>query len=203
MIVPAYQLADPELVNRWTQYVKQGGHLVLTCRTAQKDRFGRFPEAPFGAMLTELTGNELEFYDLLLPDDPGRVEMDGKSFAWNTWGEILRPGAGVDVWAAYQDEFYASKPAVTSRRLGKGTVTYVGVDTTDGGLEQEVLRKLYAHCGVGVLELPYGVTLDYRNGLGIVLNYRDRPYQFELPKGAKPLIGETEIPTAGVLVFRF
>lgn len=203
LIVPAYQLADPELVNRWTQYAKQGGHLVLTCRTAQKDRFGRFPEAPFGAMLTELTGNELEFYDLLLPDDPGRVEMDGKSFAWNTWGEILRPGAGVDVWAAYQDEFYAGKPAVTTRRLGKGTVTYVGVDTTDGGLEQEVLRKLYAHCGVGVLELPYGVTLDYRNGLGIVLNYRDRPYQFELPKGAKPLIGETEIPTAGVLVFRF
>lgn len=203
LIAPAYQLADKELVDRWTDYVKQGGHLVLTCRTAQKDRFGRLPEAPFGSMLTDLTGNEMEFYDLLLPDEPGTVEMEGNAYSWNTWGEILRPGDGVEVWATYQDEFYAGKPAVTTRRLGKGSVTYVGVDSTDGTLEREVLRKLYDRSGIGIMELPYGVTLEFRNGLGIVLNYLDRPYHFALPKGATAVIGEEDIPTAGVLVFRF
>lgn len=203
LIAPAYQLADKELVDRWTDYVKQGGHLVLTCRTAQKDRFGRLPEAPFGSMLTDLTGNEMEFYDLLLPDEPGTVEMEGNTYSWNTWGEILRPGDGVEVWATYQDEFYAGKPAVTTRRLGKGSVTYVGVDSTDGTLEREVLRKLYDRSGIGIMELPYGVTLEFRNGLGIVLNYLDRPYHFALPKGATAVIGEEDIPTAGVLVFRF
>lgn len=203
LIAPAYQLADKGLVDRWTDYVKQGGHLVLTCRTAQKDRFGRLPEAPFGSMLTDLTGNEMEFYDLLLPDEPGTVEMEGNAYSWNTWGEILRPGDGVEVWATYQDEFYAGKPAVTTRRLGKGSVTYVGVDSTDGTLEREVLRKLYDRSGIGIMELPYGVTLEFRNGLGIVLNYLDRPYHFALPKGATAVIGEEDIPTAGVLVFRF
>ena len=70
VIAPAYQLADKELVDKWISYVKNGGNLILTCRTAQKDRYGRLPEAPFGSMITPLTGNEMNFYDLLLPEDP-------------------------------------------------------------------------------------------------------------------------------------
>ena len=201
MVVPAYQLADKALVDRWIAYVKQGGNLVVTCRTAQKDRYGRLPEAPFGSMIDPLTGNEMEFYDLLLPEDKGVVEFDGKRYAWNTWGEILKPGKGVQVWATYDEEFYAGKPAITSRRLGRGTVTYVGVDSADGSLERAVLKKLYAELEIPVMDLPYGVTMEYRNGMGIVLNYSDKPYYFELPKGTKKLIGEEEIPTAGVLVF--
>ncbi len=203
VIVPAYQLADKELVERWTAYAKQGGNLVITCRTAQKDRFGRLPEAPFGSMIFDLTGNEMEFYDLLLPDEPGVVKMGDNHYRWNTWGEILRPAKGTQVWATFEEEFYAGKPAVTTRRLGRGTVTYVGVDSTDGALEKAVLKRLYDELNIPVLDLPYGVTMEYRNGMGIVLNYGDKPYRFELPEGAKVLLGDEEIPTAGVLVFSF
>ena len=203
MIVPAYQLADKELVARWKKYVEEGGNLVLTCRTAQKDRFGRLPEAPFGSMIDELTGNHMEFYDLLLPQDPGQVKMDGKVYTWNTWGEILQPGASNEVWATYTNEFYEGKPAVTFRKLGKGSVTYIGVDSSDGAFERQVLDKLYSRLQIEVMNLPYGVTMEYRNGLGIVLNYSDQPYQFALPQGAKVLIGTPNIATAGVLVFKF
>ena len=203
MIVPAYQLADKELVARWKKYVEEGGNLVLTCRTAQKDRFGRLPEASFGSMIDELTGNHMEFYDLLLPQDPGQVKMDGKVYTWNTWGEILQPGASNEVWATYTNEFYEGKPAVTFRKLGKGSVTYIGVDSSDGALERQVLDKLYSRLQIEVMNLPYGVTMEYRNGLGIVLNYSDQPYQFALPQGAKVLIGTPNIATAGVLVFKF
>ena len=202
VIVPAYQLADKNLVAKWKAYVEQGGNLVVTCRTAQKDRYGRLPEAPFGAMLTPLTGDEMEFYDLLLPEAPGILSMDGKEYTWNTWGEILKPASGAEVWTTYMQEFYEGKPAVTFRKVGKGTVTHVGVDSTDGCLEKDVLKKLYARLNIPVLDLPYGVTMEYRNGLGIVLNYADKPYHFELPAGSEILIGEQNIPTAGVLVFK-
>lgn len=203
MIVPAYQLADKDLVARWKKYVEEGGNLVLTCRTAQKDRFGRLPETPFGSMIDELTGNHIEFYDLLLSQDPGQVKMDGKVYTWNTWGEILQPGTSNEVWATYTNEFYEGKPAVTFRKLGKGSVTYIGVDSSDGALERQVLDKLYSRLQIEVMNLPYGVTMEYRNGLGIVLNYSDQPYQFALPQGAKVLIGTPNIATAGVLVFKF
>ena len=181
--------------------MKNGGNLVLTCRTAQKDRYGRLPEAPFGSMITPLTGNEMNFYDLLLPEDPGTVVMNGKQYTWNTWGEILIPASDSQVWATYANEFYEGGPAVTFRKLGKGTVTYVGVDSHNGALEKDILKKLYAQLSIPVMDLPYGVTVEYRNGLGIVLNYADRPYTFNLPEGSKVLIGTKEIPTAGVLVF--
>lgn len=203
VIVPAYQMADKALADRWEDYVRKGGNLVLTCRTAQKDRFGRLPQTAFGALLRPLTGDSIEFYDLLLPADPGCVNMDGKSYFWNTWGEILRPAPESEVWASYDREFYAGKPAVTFRRLGKGTVTYIGVDSKDGSLERDILKKLYARLGISVSDLPYGVTMDCRDGLGIVLNYGDKPYTFALPSGAKVIIGSTEIPTAGVLVYKY
>ena len=201
VIIPAYQLADPTLVEQWKNYVEDGGNLVLTCRTAQKDRYGRLPEAPFGSMLTPLTGNDMEFYDLLLPQDPGVVQMDGKEYTWNTWGEIIKPAEDAQVWCTYTREFYEGKPAATFRKMGKGTVTYIGVDSRDGQLEKDILKKLYAQLDIPVLDLPYGVTLEYRNGMGIVLNYANHPYTFSLPEKSKILIGSTEIPTAGVLVF--
>lgn len=203
VIVPAYQMADKALTDRWLDYVRKGGNLVVTCRTAQKDRFGRLPQTAFGAMLRPLTGDSIEFYDLLLPDDPGYINMDGQTYRWNTWGEILSPAPESEVWATYDREFYGGKPAVTFRRLGKGTVTYVGVDSNGGQLEHDILKKLYARLGINVLDLPYGVTMDCRDGLGIVLNYGDKPYTFALPSGAKTLIGSTEIPTAGVLVYKY
>ena len=202
MIVPAYQLADTALVDRWVEYVKKGGNLVLTCRTAQKDRLGRLFEAKFGSLISRLTGDEIEFYDLLLPVNPGKVVMNNKEYTWNTWGEILKPNNNSQVWATYVDEFYDGKPAVTFRKLGKGTVTYVGVDTTDGQMESEFLKKLYKYIGIQVMDLPYGITLEYRNGLGIVMNYSDKPYHFILPSDTKVLIGNAEIPVAGVLVFK-
>jgi Beta-galactosidase len=202
MIAPAYQLVDDALIARWTEYVKNGGNLILTCRTGHKDRFGRLFEAPFRSKIDNLSGNKVDFYDLLLPQDPGTVAMEGKSYPWNTWGEMLIPDKGTEVWANYTGEFYEGKPAVTIRHLGKGTVTYVGVDSKDGSLEKDVLTKLYATLNIPVMNLPYGVTMEYRNGLGIVLNYSDKPYEFQLPKGSKVLVGDTTIPTAGVLVFK-
>lgn len=202
VIVPAYQMADNALIERWKRYVDGGGNLIVTCRTAQKDRYGRLPEAPFGSMLSPLTGNTTDFYDLLLPDDPGEVLMDGKPYEWTTWGEILTPANDAEVWARYTKEYYEGAPAVTFRRAGKGSVTHIGVDSRHGRLEQAVLRKVYDRLNIPVMNLPHGVTLEYRNGMGIVLNYADRPYTFDLPQGSEALIGTPEIPTAGVLVFR-
>ena len=70
-------------------------------------------------------------------------------------------------------------------------------------LERKVLDKLYARLQIDVMDLPYGVTLEYRNGLGIVLNYSDKPYRFPLPEESKVLVGTPDIPTAGVLVFKY
>ena len=42
VIVPAYEMADAALVKKWNDYAANGGHLIITCRTATKNRNGTF-----------------------------------------------------------------------------------------------------------------------------------------------------------------
>jgi beta-galactosidase len=114
----------------------------------------------------------------------------------------LSPRKGTETWAIYQGDFYTGKPAVISRKLGKGTVTYVGVDSKSGKLEQDVLVKLYASLNIPVQNYPEGVTVEYRDGFGIAVNYSDKVFEMPLPQNAEILVGKRTIETAGVLVWK-
>jgi beta-galactosidase len=202
LIVPAYQMIDDKLVERWKEYAAAGGNIVFTCRTGHKDRNGRLFEGKFGYKMFDLIGGEMEFFDLLQPSCEDDVLMGDKEYEWFTWGEIFKPFKGTDVWATYKGDFYTGKPAILHHAYGKGTVTYVGVDSKSGELEKEVLKKLYSLCKVPVMDLPEGIIVEYRNGFGIAMSYSDVDYNFPLSPGAKILIGKNPLTTTDVLVWK-
>ena len=202
VIAPAYQQIDKVLINKLTNYVQSGGNLVLSCRTGHKDREGHLWEAKFAAPIYDLIGAEIEFYDLPMPHAQDSVLMDSKKYAWKTWGEILKPRAETKVWGTFQGDFYAGKAAVITRKLGKGTVTYIGIDSNDGLIEKEILKKLYARLAIPVENYPEGVSVEYRDGFGIAVNYSDKTYTLNIPDNTNILFGKKEIPTAGVTVWQ-
>lgn len=202
MIAPAYEMVDEALVKRWTDYVKNGGNLVLTCRTGHKTRNGQLFEAPFAAPVYPLIGAKIDFYDLLQPSTPDNVDFSGKNYPWVSWGEILIPEKNTESWASYLGDFYEGSTAVTHYKSGKGTVTYVGVDSQDGQMEKAVLRKLYEKLNIPLLDLPAGLHIEYRDGFGIAVNYADKTYSLPLENNVKYIIGGKDIPTAGVSVWK-
>ncbi len=202
VIAPAYQLLDAELVERWRKYVEQGGHLVLSSRTGQKDREAHLWEARFAAPVHELIGVKEIFYDLLPESRESIVSMDNQSYAWNNWADILEVNNKTEVWATYTDQFYKGKPAVISRKAGKGTVTYIGPDTDDGKLERDALKKVYQRAGIGILDLPEGVLVEWRHGFGIGLNYSSQNQSIPVPAKAKVLIGRKELKPADVVIWQ-
>lgn len=203
IIAPAYEMLDADLVKRWTKYVEDGGNLVLTSRTGHKNRNGQLFEAKFGEPIYSLIGAEIDFYDLLLPETPDNVVLDGNSYEWTSWGEVLIPDSGTETWATYKGDFYEGRPAVIFHKLGKGTVTYVGVDSKDGKMEKEVLRKLYTtKLNIPLLNLPDGLHIEYRDGLGIAVNYSDKSQMLPLPINTQFIIGGLQIDTAGVSVWK-
>jgi beta-galactosidase len=137
-----------------------------------------------------------------MPHAQDSVWMEGKKYAWKTWGEILKPKPETKVWGTFQGDFYAGKPAVISRKLGKGTVTYIGIDSNDGLLETEVLKKLYAQLAIPVENYPEGVSVEYRDGFGIAVNYSDKIYNLKFPANAQILTGKKELSTASVTVWK-
>ncbi len=202
IIAPAYEMIDETLVQRWKNYVNNGGNLVLTCRTGHKTRNGQLFESKFAEPIYSLIGAQIDFYDLLQPTTPDNISFDGNNYLWTSWGEILIPEEETESWATYLGDFYEGSTAITHYKSGKGTVTYVGVDSQDGKMEKEVLRKLYGKLNIPLLDLPAGLHIEYRDGFGIAVSYADKTYSLPVNNNAKYIIGNTDIPTAGVSVWK-
>jgi beta-galactosidase len=114
---------------------------------------------------------------------------------------VIEPFEGTRALAVYGNQFYSGKAAVISRGFGKGTVTYVGVDTDDGRLEQSVMRKIYQSAGIAVEDYPEGVFVDWRDGFWVAVNYSSTSYDFPLTEKAKIIIGDKKLDPADVLVW--
>ena len=202
LIAPAYQLVDTVLVARWAKYVQNGGHLVLTCRTAQKDRDGQLWQGPWASPILKLIGARIDFFDLMMPETKGVVKMNGKEYAWNNWGDVLSGDAGTDILSVYSNQFYSGKSAVVSRRLGKGTVTYVGVDSEDGVFEKDILKSVYTRAGIPTENYPKNIFVFWREGFNVAVNYSSSDYKLNIPINAKVLIGTGVLKPAGVSVWK-
>lgn len=201
LVAPAYELLDDSLVQRWQQYVQQGGHLVLTARTGQKNRNGKLWEKSWAEPISPLIGARVSFYDLLPDSVKGTIRFGNQSFGWNNWADVLDPLPGTETWATYTNQFYSGRAAVTHRKLGKGTVTFVGPDTDDGLLEKAVLEKVYQRAGIPVDHLPEGVMLDWRDGFWVGVNYSGSIYNVPLPARSKILVGSKVLKPADVVVW--
>ena len=202
LVVPAYQMIDQQMIDKMTRYAQNGGNLVITCRTGLQDRNGHLWEAKFSQPIWNLIGAEIDSYDLLMPHDPGKILFNNKEFSWTSWGDLIKPKPGTETWATFEGDFYAGTTAITSRKLGKGTVTYVGVDSQSGELEKHVLSKLYKQQGIAVENYPEGIMVEYRDGFGIAVSYLDKVYEMNLPANAEILIGTKTMKTADVLVWK-
>jgi len=201
LVAPAYQLVDEKLVQRWTDYAQRGGHLVLSCRTAQKDRHGHLWEGPWAGPVYSLIGAGIPAYDVLPNPIRAKVEASGKLYEWGVWGDQLDPQQGTTVLAKYSDQFYAGKAAAITHALGKGTVTYIGVDSLDGDFEKEMLNQVFSNAGIKTENFDDQFFVDWREGFWIATNFSSKEQVAPVPAEAKLLIGARRLSPAGVAVW--
>lgn len=202
VVVPAFQQVTKKLIAKWKAYANSGGTLVLSCRTGHKKKNGQLWETQYGQPIYDLIGAEIEFYDHLLPQTKDEVIAADKTFKWQSWAEVLAPQENTAVWGTYKGDFYEGKPAIIHHKVGKGTVTYVGVDSDKGALEKAMLQQVFTEADIEIMDLPAGVNVEYRDGFGIAVNYSDETYDFPLPKGAEIIFGEKQLQPVGVLVWQ-
>jgi beta-galactosidase len=201
VIVPAYEMVDSAFVKKWSDYVTRGGNLIITCRTATKDRLGHFWEAETAAPVSGLIGAHVKATDMLSNYAKGDILMKSTHYSWNNWADLLDADKGTEVIATYDNQFYKGKAAVVKHKIGKGSVTYIGVDTDDSSLEKDLLRSIYETAGATTEDYPKGVYVYWRDGFYIAVNYSSDDYIMKIPGTAKILIGEKTLKPAGVLIW--
>lgn len=202
LIIPAYEMADSVLIKKWIDYAANGGHLIITCRTATKDRRGHFWEGGMAAPISQLIGAHIEATDMLSNNGRGDIMVNATRYNWNNWGDWLVPDNNTEVLATYDNQFYKGKAAVVKHKVGKGTVTYIGVDTDDSKLEKDILQDIYTGAGAVVENYPQGIYVYWRDGFFVAVNYSSDNYTMNMPATGKILIGDKTLKPAGVLVWR-
>jgi len=174
LIVPVLYIADDALLQRISNYVKQGGHVVMTFKSgfANEDSAVRWVRAP--GPLREAAGfSYQEFSSLERP-----LQLKGDPFhagAENTvsfWAEFLMP-EHAKALAWYDHPFFGKWPAITENQFGAGTLLYEGTYLSDK-LQTAILRSTLDKLGMtgADQQLPASVHVTHGvNRLGKRLHY--------------------------------
>jgi beta-galactosidase len=202
LIAPSYQLTDSVLVRKWLRYAEQGGNLILTSRTGQKNKDGHFPETRLASQIYSLIGAEIDFSDMLPEESKGGIKSGNNSFSWNIWADILSPYSGTEVLAVYADQYYSGKAAAVTHRLGKGSVTYIAATTADGTFERKIVRDIYEKAGVKIEDLPKGVYMEWRDGFFVAVNYTDYEYNLPIKEKSSIILGSNPLKSASAVVWQ-
>jgi beta-galactosidase len=174
LIVPALYIADDALLQRISDYVKNGGHVVMTFKSgfANENSAVRWVRAP--GPLREAAGFSYQEFSnlehpLQLKGDPFHVDADDQV---QYWAEFLIP-EHAKALAYYDHPFFGKWPAITENQFGSGTLLYEGTYLSDK-LQSAVLRSSLEKLGLTGpdQQLPAAVHVQHGvNRLGKHIHY--------------------------------
>ncbi len=163
VVVPHLYLLTDRAVQNITQYVTDGGVLLMSFFSGIVDehdhvRLGGYP-APF----QELLGMHVEEF-APYPESQTNVihTADGQYFSCGRWSDVIRLH-GAESMASYVHDYYANGPAMTRHPFGQGVSFYLGTLLEEPGLSW-LLGRACGEAGVSVSpSTPLGVELIKRS----------------------------------------
>ncbi|NLI61509.1 MAG: beta-galactosidase [Clostridiales bacterium] len=205
VIAPLQFLMTRKMEDKFKDYVKQGGRLVLTMRTGVKNMDNVcMTDGHLPGGLGDLLGIEIKDYDCLRAMDMG-VEFEGKAYRSEKWCDIVSPTTARTI-ASYTEDFYAGTPAITVGKAGKGEAYYVGTEPDDN-LMREFIKLLTRISGISSLgKAPEGVELVRRRTSTFdyifALNHTEEIQELEPAADWQQVLGEKELAPYGIAVFK-
>lgn len=199
LFVPTLVAMDSGTVEWLTRYVEAGGQLVVGRFTGIADEHQRVVSGGYPGRLRDLLGIRVTEHH---PLDPAETQELSDGSTVDQWTERMDPPAA-DVLATYAQGSLAGLPAVTRRRVGDGSATYVSARMVQESWDAFVAARLTEY-GVGpVVPEAVGTGLEAirrRGAAGtylFLLHHGDRPVRITGP--GHDLV--TDAPTdAGITV---
>jgi len=182
LIVPCLYVADDALLEKISDYVHNGGHVLMTFKSGftNENSAVRWEMAP-GPLRKAAGFTYQEFSNLEQPlalkGDPFHVGAEDKV---NTWAEFLQLETAKPL-AYYEHPFFGQWAAVTSNNYGSGTLLYEGAAMSDKLQDAIVLDALREAALTGPdqklppsVRVKHGIGQDGRK-MHYFLNYSSSP----------------------------
>jgi beta-galactosidase len=194
VIAPALNVISEPVAKNLIAYVQKGGNLVLGQRSGMKnDDNGLQVERQPGPLAQLLGGRVEQFYALLNPVPISGVWGSGETKVWAEQLSVENPETKVLMTYGKSNGWLDGQPAAITRKVGKGSITYIGADLNDAQLGAAA-KWMMSMSGVQASfgELPKGIDLYERQGAGkdvwILINFGDAPQTVTLPAGFRDVL---------------
>lgn len=202
VVAPSLNVVSRELARRLTDYVQQGGHLVLGPRTGMKNEFNALNrERQPGPLVPTLGGRVEQFYALLEDVPLSGAWGAGKATVWAEYFDRLAPDTEVLMRYGAGNDWFTGQPAAISRKVGKGTITCLGA-VLEPALMTAAAKQWTKEAGVAtpVLPAPAGVKVSRRVGAGrevyVITNFSAGPQEIALPAPMTDVLNGGEVSVA-------
>ena len=164
VVAPMMYMMTEETMDRFRDYVKNGGVLVgsyLSGLVNETDLtyLGGWPKT-----LQETYGIDAKEIDTLYPKDKNSIKFGNESFEVVDYCTIIE-AKEAEVLAKYEEDFYKNTPAITKNNLEKGNAYFIGARTN-----QEFLSKFYDEI---VKDLHINEVEDFISEGGISIQIRE------------------------------
>ncbi|MGB6974343.1 MAG: beta-galactosidase [Terracidiphilus sp.] len=165
LIVPALYISDDALLKRISDYVKNGGHVVMTFKSgfANENSAVRWVRAP-GPLRAAAGFSYQEFSNLERPlalkGDPFHV---GKGNQVKYWAEFLTL-EHAKALAYYDHPFFGRWPAITENKFGSGWLIYEGTYLSDA-LQTAVLKQAAEEAGLRTPDEQLPAAIHAQHGI--------------------------------------
>jgi len=174
LLVPPLYVASDALLNKISDFVKNGGHVIMSVKSGFCDENSVVRHVKAPGPLKEAAGFYYQEFSNIHPiplrGDPFKVGNNKNSA--RDWAEFLIPETAKPL-AIYDDIFFSKYPAITENKFGKGSFIYEGCLLTD-----EVQSKIVSNKAleIGLIdkdtELSYPLVMKYgTNDQGKTIRY--------------------------------
>ena len=201
LVIPPLYIATDSLLHRISDYVKNGGHVVMGMKSGFCNENSAIrPELMPGPLRQACGFYYQEFANIdptSLKDDPFHVgDRENKV---RDWAEFIIPETAKPL-AYYDDKHWGKYPAITSNQFGNGQLIYIGTVLSDD-LMQVVMRKAVMDAGINHLaqQLVFPIivrsgTNDRNKSIHYIFNYSDVEQTTRYPFGnGKELLDNKDI----------
>ncbi|WP_255247196.1 beta-galactosidase [Sphingopyxis sp. GW247-27LB] len=208
VVAPSLNVITEATARRLADYVRGGGHLILGPRSGMKDEYDRLEPVRQPGPLAALLGGQVEqFYAL----DEEIAVGSGKASIWAEALSTSAPDTEVLLRYGQANGWLDGKPAVISRKVGKGRITYVGA-LVDDAVMKGLIDGALNDAGVARdFAVPEDVELMTREGEGreivILVNHGRETREVSLPAAMTDVLAggrmaKVTLAAEGVAVLR-
>ncbi|GAB3451097.1 beta-galactosidase [Actinophytocola sediminis] len=202
VVVPNLYAVELDVARRLVDYVRAGGHLLMSFFSGIVDGNDRVHLGGYPGPFRELLGLTVEEFWPLAEAGTIALGAGGTGSHWSEW----ITAAGAEVLDTFATGTLAGRPAVLRNEFGAGVASYLGT-RPDEATMAVVVGRVLADAGVGPVlpGVPAGVEVVERQGSGrwlFLLNHNDTDAVVPLPAGAVDALTGEPLPTEARLAGR-